>query len=252
MTEGSTATQNESSTGRQASFYRRPEALSAIQHGGLSLVTIPDYRFAKASNAIPITGVEFASASRFYPIVFTRDPVTPVVVMGLQNENLFVSEDGSWTEPEFYVPAYIRRYPFVLLDHAGGLTLGLDRACERIVEERAAGEPFFVDGKPSAFTRDALEFNMRLQGEYQRTLAFGAALAEQELLLGRTARASLTDGRHYNVQGFEVVEPQRFLALPDALIADWHKKGWLGLIHFHFASLDRFRDLTARTSPPPQ
>jgi len=34
-----------------------------------------------------------------------------------------------------------------------------------------------------------------------------------------------------------------FAQLPDALVADWHRKGWLALIYAHLGSLVRFRAL---------
>ncbi|HEY4276184.1 MAG TPA: SapC family protein [Rhizomicrobium sp.] len=157
--------------------------------------------------------------------------------------------NGQWGDTKSYIPAYLRRYPFIFIEHAGGFTLGLDRDCSRIVEDGdEVGEPFFVDGKPSAFTRDALSFTAQLQAQHRASRAFGAALAEQDLLTDREARAVLPDGRHYNVNGFKIVDAQKFQALPDAVIVDWHKKGWLVLVHFHLASLERFRDLMDRMS----
>lgn len=234
---------------QQPVFYRNLEALTAERHGSLLLKPDLDFRFAKNTNAVPITDVEFAAASRFYPIVFTSEPVAPIVVLGLQNENLFVEDNGHWAGPDHYIPAYVRRYPFIFIEHPGGFTLGLDRACERIVEADAAdrtGEPFFVDGQPSAFTKDALNFSAQLQNQHRVSREFGAALAEQNLLVDREANAVLKDGQRFNIQGFKVVDAEKFKSLPGAVILDWHRKGWLGLVHFHLASLDRFRDLMLR------
>jgi hypothetical protein len=232
---------------RQPLFYRKPEALTAERHGTLQLKSGGDFRFAKDANAVPITDVEFAAVSRWYPIVFTADPAMPLAVMGLQKENLFIGEDGQWNA-ERYVPAYVRRYPFVFIEHPGGFALGLDRDCDRVIEAdgKDSAEPFFVDGKPSAFTKDAMNFSVQLQAQHRLTGAFGAALAEQGLLIDREANAVLTDGRRYNVQGFKIVDAQKFAALPGAVVLDWHKKGWLGLVQFHLASLDRFHDLMLR------
>jgi len=231
---------------QQPVFYNNPEALTAERHGDLRLKPNADFRFAKNANAVPITDVEFASASRFYPIVFSSDPILPLAIMGLQTENLFVDDEGQWAGLDYYIPAYVRRYPFIFIEHPGGFILGLDRACERIVEADQMGEPFFVDGKPSAFTKDALNFSAQFQDQHRLSRDFGAALAEQGLLIDREAKAVLADGRNFNVHGFKIVDPQKFLALPDALVADWHRKGWLSLVHFHLASLERFSDLTAR------
>jgi len=229
----------------QASFYRKLEALHPERHSDLRLKPGADFRFARNANAIPITDVEFAAASRFHPIVFTPEAL-PMVTLGLQQENLFVGDEGSWNTIPSYVPAYLRRYPFIFIENGDQFVLGVDRDCDRITDVKDEGEPLFVEGKPSAFIRDALNFTAQLHNQHMSTRAFGAALIEQDLLIDRQAQAALPDGRRFNVTGFKIVDAQKFLALPDAVVADWHKKGWLGLVHFHLASLERFHDLMGK------
>jgi hypothetical protein len=48
------------------------------------------------------------------------------------------------------------------------------------------------------------------------------------------------------VNGFKIADAQKFQALSDAVVAEWHRKGWLGQVHFHLASLDRLHDLMLR------
>jgi len=64
---------------------------------------------------LPLTIDEFPNAARNYPIVFSvGDNSVPLILMGLnEGVNTFMGEDGKFTEPA-YVPAYVRRYPFLL------------------------------------------------------------------------------------------------------------------------------------------
>ena len=71
-------------------------------------------------------------------------------------------------------------------------------------------------------------------------------MAEQDLLVPQHADAKLPSGRAMVLSGFKVVDRQKFEALPDDVILDWHRKGWLALIHFHLLSLDRFAGLLER------
>ena len=125
-------------TPRLPMFYKSPEALNPTRHGTLSLVIKPDFGFAASAHAIPIMASEMPSAMRSYPIVFVGPQKAPVVITGLrQDENLFVESDGSWSEPH-YVPAYVRRYPFVMAEDgqpAGRLTLCIDRDSDRIIDD---------------------------------------------------------------------------------------------------------------------
>ena len=63
---------------------------------------------------VPLTVGEFPIAGIYYPIIFAGDRYQPLAVMGMrQGSNLFVGADGAF-EVGAYIPAYIRRYPFVL------------------------------------------------------------------------------------------------------------------------------------------
>lgn len=233
-------------TGGSLLFYRRPEALTAERHGKLKLAQDGDFGFARATNSVAITSTEFAQAMRFYPIVFSGSKPYPVAILGLEQANLFVGADGHWRVGH-YIPAYMRRYPFVFIAHPDGerFVLGIDRACERLSDAEGVSNalPLFEDGKPAAVTQEALTFCSAFQSDHGITEAFTNALVEQNLLVENQAQAKLVDGRQLNLAGFRVIDRAKFAALADSVVADWHKKGWLALANFHLASLDRFRNL---------
>src|SRR5690606_21648701 len=114
-------------------FYERAVALDRAAHQNTKIQAQPDhYAFARATNALPIAASEFADASRHYPIVFVGDDNNPfhvAVLLGLEDRsNLFVTETGQWA-PDTYIPAFARRYPFVL-----GTTSDADRLAVCIEE----------------------------------------------------------------------------------------------------------------------
>jgi hypothetical protein len=229
----------------QLLFYSKPEVLNAKQHSGLRLKKSGDFAFAKGSNSVAITSMEFVQAMRFYPIVFGGKTPYPVVVLGLEQENQFVEVDGRWRNAH-YIPAYMRRYPFVFVAHPDGkqFILGIDRVCNRLIEDEGGeAAALFENGKPSAITQEALTFCGAYQTDHNFTLAFARALEEQNLLVDNQAQAKLADGRQVNLQGFRVIDKAKFAALLDDIIVDWHKKGWLALAYFHLASLERFQNL---------
>ena len=109
-------------------FYNRPAPVSAMAHRTLKIRGELDFSFAQKTNAVPITLPEFVVAARNYPIIFIGDELVPTVALGLRAEdNLFVNVKGEW-EPGQYIPAYCRRYPFILLGGAEDerLQLGID------------------------------------------------------------------------------------------------------------------------------
>jgi hypothetical protein len=232
-------------------FYERPELLSAERHAGKSLATVSDHRFARATNTVPLTGAEFALAQRHYPIVFSDEQLPfPMAILGLRDaENLFVGTEGAWDD-DVYIPAYVRRYPFVFMADAEKqqFALCIDAASEFLVEGEA--NPLFRDGAPTDTAKNALAFCTSFQAEYEKTQAFGAALSEQLLLVSRTASLELRGQQKLIFGPFRVIDETKLAALPDGLIADWLRRGWLAWIHAHLLSFANWTNLAKRIKAP--
>lgn len=226
-------------------FYRKPVPISSIEHAAWRL-TPGDYAFAAQTAYVPIVVAEAAAASRTYPIVFAGGDASPLALTGLEQTNLFV-EDGQWAH-DAYIPAYVRRYPFGFLSSPdrSRFILALDVESPNVVADGEAGEPLFEDGKPTALTAQALTFCDAFQGEADATLAFCEALKASGVLVDRRADITLPDGRKMGLDGFKVVDAEAFAKLADETVVDWHRKGWLAVVHFHLASMERFASLLER------
>ena len=240
------------STDRQTPlFYQRPELLTPDRYSGKSLAKSVPLHFARTTNSVPLNGIEFAPALRHYPIVFSEESVPfPMAVLGLRNaENLFLSADGRW-EGDGYIPAYIRRYPFVFMTGPDQkqFALCIDAASEFVVDGDA--NPFFRDGRPSEATQTALAFCSSFQLEHEKTRAFAGALAEHKVLETKTADIGLKNGQKLIFGSFKVVDGAKLASLPNAVIADWLRRGWLAWIHAHLLSFGNWAHLAHRVELP--
>ena len=163
-------------------FYSRPEPLSKDAHGNLGLKpSETPYAFTAATHLVPLLVTEFAPAALCYPIIFAGDDKTPVAVLGVNaNENLFVDEKGGYA-PDAYLPAYVRRYPFVLANDATAqrMVVCIDSKAPMVSDSPDA--PFFENGEPTAYTKGAIEFCNNFEQEAQRTLSFVNLLKELDL-----------------------------------------------------------------------
>jgi hypothetical protein len=219
-------------------FYRKPFALQAQVHSEVSLKRTPNYRFAAPTNAIPLTIQEMFHAQRDYPIVFTNESVPmPMAVVGIQDQaNLYVGPDGSWRRGA-YVPAYVRRYPFLFSERTESqdLTLCIDEGSDLV--EATSANPFFRDGKATDITQKALEFCIAYQRQHEATRDFGRTLAQVELLIPKDATVKLPGGESIVVRGFKMIDEARFNQCPADTFLDWRSKGWITLIYSHFLSL---------------
>jgi hypothetical protein len=232
-----------------AFFYRNPVALDRAVHKNVRLFPINDARFAAQSAAVPLVTAEFADACLEYPIVFMKSGAgwAAVVVTGLSaTENLFVNEKGEWTGR--YVPASVRRYPFLLMPRDDGqLCVSVDQDCEHIIDfMQATGEPsdgstgerLFDDaGEPSPGMRNTINMLFDFQSQTEATSAFVQRLSDAKLLTEAHLQINLTDGRKAALKGAWIVSEADLKTLLDTTVASWFRTGDLALIYTHLISL---------------
>lgn len=225
----------------QLLFYNKPEPLNPARHRGLRLTTAqPDFSFAAGTNSIPLTVTEFPRAALEFPIVFAGHPdkvLSPVVVVGLKsNENLFVDNRGAWLAG--YIPAFVRRYPFVLAEqpNAGELTIMIDTAYRGFSVEK--GEPLFADqDEPSTFLRKAIDFLRDFHQQAQLTQEFVRELKNLDLLVPRQFQITREGKTVFTLRDFYVVEESRLGKLSDMQVISLTRRGYLMLIYAHLFSL---------------
>lgn len=237
-------TSNQPAAAALPPFYRKPTPVDATRHARMGISNKINFGFARETNAILLTGQEFAVAARTYPIAFSSGPQTvPFAIVGLRDrENLFVDAAGNWRE-DTYIPAYVRRYPFIFSEvpDSDRLLLCLDEAAECL--EAESQQPLFTDGQPSAALQDILKFCDAFQVQNRDTLALGEWLNQHGLLEDRIARAELDGGQVFTMSGFRLLNVQKLNELSDAQVLELHKRGWLPLLHFHLQSLENWRSL---------
>lgn len=235
-------------------FYVKPVAVNRERHAGKSLFDA-GYGFAAKANAVALNAVELAHAARSYPIVFaTSAPAFPIAVLGLrEQQNLFLNAAGAWREGT-YIPAYLRRYPFIFAQSPGSdqLTLCVDETAPHLVDGK--DRPLFEDGKPTAHTDNALKFCMAFETEREKTVPFAKALDQSGILVENRADVNLAGGEKLQIGGYRIIDQAKFDALPDATILEWRRQGWLAPIYAHFMSMGCWQPLlnlmTPKTAAP--
>ena len=232
-------------------FYNGLEPLSSELHANYRIRPANVAPFLRGQHAIPLTVEEFPLAQRFMPIVFSagEDPV-PLALMGLnEGVNVFIDAEGKLTEENFYVPAYIRRYPFMLArlrPDADELSLCFDPTSDT-VGAFDEGDALFDGSEPTELTRNILSFNESFEQAGQRTAAFAQELRELELLMeGEVSIQHEGYEQPFVYRGFQMVNEEKLVDLRGDQLRKMAKSGMLPLIHAHLFSLALMRDIFAR------
>jgi hypothetical protein len=232
-------------------FYERPVALNRERHKNLKLAVRPDhFKFAAATNALPIMSTEFAETARHFPIVFVGEdegPFNVAALVGLRDgENLMVDNEGRWA-PGSYVPAFARRYPFVLAktDNSERFTVCVDEVYSGLGTQE--GEALFDEqGAETPYLRRVLDFLQAFQAEAAVTSAFASRLKELGLLVPKVIRLERKGQPLQTLRGLWIVDASKLRAIDNARVVELFRNGYLAWIEAHLISLGSLSRLVDR------
>jgi SapC len=232
-------------------FYKAIEPLNVTQHGQMKVRTVPATPEISSTHAVPLTVDEFMLVQRHYPIVFSvGDNPIPMALMGLnEGVNVFLGADGRPLDQSVYIPAYIRRYPFLLArlrPDSDELSLCFDPTAGA-VGEFEDGDPLFDGDQPSQATAAVLQFCEQFEAAGQRTAAFMEDLKKTDLLMeGEVAIQPEGYEQPFVYRGFRMVDEEKLRELRGDELRKMNQNGMLPIMYAHLFSLSQMRDVFAR------
>jgi hypothetical protein len=236
---------------KQLLFYERAVPVTAQRHGDWSLEPRNDFGFAAQTNSVPLAAVEFPAAATEYTIVFAGkdEAVQPIAVLGLKtDQNNYLDSEGRWKAR--YLPAFVRRYPFVFSqsNEENKLILCIDEEWDGWNQEDRGQRLFDEAGKRTAFFDKVFTFVQDYQRQFQRTQAFCGKLVELGLLAPMRAQFKLPSGEQASLTGFQAVDRDKLKALPAETLAELAKTNELELIYVHLQSMRNLNTMLPRAA----
>lgn len=229
-------------------FYKSIVPLSTQFHPNHGLNPQTDLRFTTDTHAIPVTVDEFALAQRNYPIVFGmgENPAPLALLSLVDGLNLSVDADGKWAEGT-YVPAFVRRYPFMLAKlgpEATELSLCFDDTSGVVT---ADGPDKLFDNEVKTPTVDRiLEFCGQFEAAIARTRGFMEEIEKLELLTDGEVTIQQTGGEPQVYRGFRMIAEDRLQNIRGDQARKMVQNGMMGLIYAHLFSLSQITQLFER------
>jgi hypothetical protein len=234
---------------RQLLIYDSVVPLSAGRHRNSSVDISGTFEFSGKINSVPLMAVEFPHAAAEYPIVFAGADthLMPAVILGIRSdENLFLNKESAWDAR--YIPAFVRRYPFVFSTSADAqrLTLCIDEEFAGLNREGRGQRLFGDDGRPTGYVENVLKFLQEFQTQFLRTQEFCKKVQELDVLEPMQAQVTLASGERLSLGGFMAVNRQKLKAAPDEKLAKLAQSDELELLYLHLHSMRNFTSLRDR------
>ncbi len=233
-------------------FYKDLMPLNSRDHANMKSKSIETAPWLIGQHAVPLTTDEFIQAQRDFPIVFSLgDSPLPLALMGLnEGVNTFVDDEGRVNDP-IYIPAYIRRYPFMLAKlspDTDELSLCFDPTSDSLGDFEDGNPLFEAEGKLTQSTSDILSFCERFEEAGARTKSFVDELKKHDLLMEGEIAISQSENQEnpYIYRGFQMINQEKLRELRGDILRTWNQNGILPLISAHLFSLDLMRVIFAR------
>jgi len=229
-------------------IYQKPVFINSVAHKSLKVAPVTSFGFEKGLNSVLTLGQEFLEAAKFYPVVFTKTPdaeIIPVAILGLRNdENLFVDSKGAWKDGA-YVPAFFRRYPFILANNVGqdgSFAVCVDSGYEGYGKKN--GMPLFDEnGEQTVELKGVIDFLRNYQSQFEVTKNLVKLLTEYDLFKDVSANITLPAGEKLGFAGLMMVDEEKIFKLEDDQILNLVRIGYMAWIYAHLYSLSNFRTL---------
>lgn len=227
-------------------MYNNIELITNDSHKDAGVANVEGFAHAKELSTSMITMSEFYQACKNYPIVFANNEEEgwfAVALLGLEKENKFLDEKGVWKEG-CYIPAYVRRYPFIYIKNEDDLLLGFD--ADHKVNKEEAGDRHFYDDKEETtpFVANVLTFMNQVQNLSKVTTEFIETLVEMEVLEESAITGKNSEGKDISVNGFWILKEEKLEKLTKKNKAKLCEKNYMQPITAHLISLSNIQSLS--------
>ncbi len=234
-------------------FYTNPQPLNKDKHAGFGVKQVDrPFDYMATQHFIPLTAAEFGPASNSFPVIFAGEEKNPLGVMGIRpGDNLFVT-DGQFAQ-DFYLPAFARRYPFVLANDSTNdrFIVCVDEDAECVTKNKPE-RTFFNGETASDFTQEAFQFLQNFENDRRTTLQMIEMFKEMDLFEPKDMhfQGNNPDGspaERQKIADYFAVTEDRLRGLPESKLKALNDRGFLAVAHAHMVSLNNWQRLVNMT-----
>lgn len=234
---------------KQLLLYERVVPIQASVHGMTSVQTRSGFGFASQINSVPVVAAEIAAASRDMVVVFAgnNEAVFPAALMGVEeSQNLYVDDQGAWTGR--YIPAFLRRYPFVFAqsDDSDQLSLCIDESYDGVNQDGLGERLFDAAGERSGYLGQMLDFAAQYQVQFARTKLFCERLVRLSLLEPAVITLRDPEGATRQMSGFFRINRERLKSIPREELEQMFDTDELELCFLHLQSMANVETLSRK------
>lgn len=225
-------------------------SLDSKIHRDLHFTQAQSYGFAGHLVMIPLIAGELYKASRDMVIVFPLEGGLPQALVGLQpGHNMYIDAGGQWIGR--YVPAHLRRYPFILTEVSVGGKTKTETERRFVLQFDAKAQHFQTpggtklfdhSGKPTELLNNIRNVLLYIEQDQVQTLAMVAELDAAGLLVEKPLTVKGPGEGSVALTGMRILNVEALSKLAPEPLAKLRNSGALAVAYAHLISLTNLED----------
>jgi len=225
-------------------MYKSVKILDPEAHGFYRYTPATDFYYAKTLTLIPITFSEIKFVCCDYPVIVIIQEQKPQLMLlcGITKNNA-INEQGVWLGD--YIPAFLRRYPFTLVEESSSDVLHIGFDLESGLFSSPEGQPLFdAQGAPSNILEETKKLLSVFQHESSITQNILLQMHKKEILSATEFSVqSEEEGKPKKIGGFFTIDKKKLFESEDGFLLEAVRNGWMEMIELQHLSLKNVRKL---------
>jgi len=225
-------------------MYKNVKILNPKEHSFFRYQAPDNLFFAKDLNIIPISFSEVKLLCCDFPIVVIGEEnnLTLAILTGHKKNSAVDEKSGKWIGE--YLPAFLRRYPFIFVEDKEKKTLHFGFDMESGCFNSPEGEALFdMSGNPSKTVTTFMKFLESYGKEIQLTTNILNRLYEIGVLEQAQYKIEREGQEEENIGGFMVFNKEKQSKLDRKSFLEIAKNNWYELIELEILSLKNIKNI---------
>lgn len=220
-------------------MYKNLEVLDKQNHKDMGFDNISELEVSKSLGYVPVGANEVLDMSAFAPVLITKiEDGEFAAFTGINNELNIYDKAGS------YIPMLALSYPFINItvrnqDNNLNDVIGIDNS--EFVGEKKANDIFNKSQELEELAQNKISIVRELNRQRDISKKIVSELKEHDLLEKKDFRVNIDGEEKVLLKEFYVINRDKLAKLDDAVLAQWARKGWMGVFDAHFNSLSKFQ-----------
>jgi len=221
-------------------MYKNIEILDKKKHNKTKFSNVDALEVAKHIGIVPLGVDEVLDMSCVAPVLISGGEIGEFIAFTGISEKVTLYKNS-----EHYLPRFVQTYPFLNIvvkneNNNYNTVVAIDND-KKYVGMKKQNSILSKNGELEKIASQKIELVKRLDQQRNISKIIIKELQKLDLLIQKSLKIKTKEGEQTIIEEFCIINKEKLVKLDDAILANWARKGWMGIIDAHIKSLNNFQ-----------